>query len=158
MFAYGKFAKEEDAANAVRALMSSGFDVRYVSALMRSDAKVTEIPMSVESGVTRGAVLGAAFGAAGGALLATAPGLLAAGPFIAAIEAAIGGGAVGAIPGGVLGMLFGETKIDFEEDDLEEGAILIGVNADSRPELACELLTENGATRVRKRDQPISGA
>jgi hypothetical protein len=155
MFVYGKFASEEDAAGAVRALMGSGFDVRYISALMRSDAGLSEIPMSVESGVTRGAVLGAALGAAGGALLGTAPGLLVAGPFLAGLEAAIGGSAVGAIPGGVLGMLFGDTKVDFEEKDLEEGAILIGVNADTRSELAGKLLTENGAIRVRERNEPI---
>lgn len=155
MFVYGKFTSEEDAAEAVRALMSSGFDVRYLSALMRSDAGLSEVPISVESGVTRGAVLGAALGAAGGALLATAPGLLAAGPFLAALEAAIGGGAVGAVPGGVLGMLLGDTKVDFEEKDLEEGAILIGVNADTRSELAGKLLTENGAIRVQERNEPV---
>jgi len=155
MFAYGRFEKEEDAADAVRALMSTGFDVRYISALMRSDADVHEIPMTLDRGVQRGMSLGAALGAAGGALLATGAGLLAAGPFVAVLEAAIGGGAVGAVPGGVLGTLFGETKVDFGDEDLDQGAILIGVNADTRSALAKKCLEDHGATHVQERDAPI---
>lgn len=156
MFVYGRFPNEDDAAGAVRSLMSSGFDVRYISALMQSEAGVSEVPLSVESGARRGAVLGAALGAAGGALLATSPGLLAAGPLLAAIEAAIGGGAFGSIQGGILGLLFAKTKVDFRQDELDRGTILVGVNADSRPELARELLAESGASRVDAHDQPLT--
>lgn len=153
MFVYGTFAEENDAADAVRLLMASGFDVRYISALMRTGSQLSEVPMSVESGVRRGAVLGAAFGAAGGVLLATGPGLLVAGPMLAALEGAIGGGAIGLVPGGVLGLLFGDTKVEFEDED--EGPILIGVNADTRPEMARDIFAKCNALRVESKEQPL---
>lgn len=155
MFVYGTFAEENDAADAVRLLMASGFDVRYISALMRTDAQLSEVPMSVESGVRRGAVLGAAFGAAGGVLLATGPGLLAAGPMLAALEAAVGGGAIGLVPGGVLGLLFGDTKVEFDDEDADESPILIGVNADTRPEMARDIFAKCNALRVEVKEQPL---
>jgi hypothetical protein len=157
MFVYGKFIQEEDAADAVRALMNNGFDVRYISALMGTDAGVSKVPVSVESGVRRGAVLGAAIGAAGGVLLATGPGLLAAGPLLAVLEGAIGGGAFGGVQGGILGLLFAETKVEFDQEELEKGTILIGVNADTRPDLAREVLTESGAARIETHDKPLGG-
>lgn len=155
MFVYGKFIQEDDAADAVRALMRNGFDIRYISALMGTDAGVSEVPVSVESGVRRGAVLGAAIGAAGGVLLATGPGLLAAGPLLVALEGAVGGGAFGGVQGGILGLLFAETKVEFHQEDLDEGTILIGVNADTRPDLAREVLTQNGAAKVETHERPL---
>ena len=156
MFVYGRFTNEDAAAEAVRSLMSSGFDIRYISALMQSEAGLSNVALSVESGAKRGAILGAALGAAGGALLATSPGLLAAGPLLAAVEAAVGGGAFGSIQGGILGLLFAKTKVDFGQDELDRGTILIGVNADTRPDLARQLLAESGATRVDAHDHPLA--
>jgi len=53
MFVYGRFTNEEAAAEAVRSLMSFGFDIRYISALMQSEAGVSRVTLSVESGATR---------------------------------------------------------------------------------------------------------
>jgi hypothetical protein len=111
--------------------------------------------MSVESGARRGAVLGAALGAAGGVLLATGSGFLAAGPLLAALEAAVGGGAFGTIQGGFLGLLFARTKIDFGEDDLRAGHVLLGVNADTRGQLAADILEKCNGSRIEVHDQPL---
>jgi len=154
MFVYGAFADENDAADAVRELMRNGFDVRYISALLRAEGELSEVPMSVESGVERGAVIGAALGAAGGALLATGSGLLAAGPLLAALGGAVGGGAFGSLQGGFFGLL-AKTKIEFGEEDLDAGRILLGVNADQRHELAREVLANHKATRIRAREEPL---
>lgn len=154
MFVYGTFAEENDAAEAVRSLMKAGFDVRYISALMGTDGELSEVPLSVESGIQRGAVLGAAFGAAGGALLATGPGLLAAGPLLGALEAAVGGGAAGLVPGGLLGLLFGDTKVEFGEEDLQDKTILLSVNADTRPELARDIFAKCNARSVDVQERP----
>jgi hypothetical protein len=156
MFVYGTFEEEKDAAGAVRSLMKSGFDVRYVSALMRTGSDVNEVPVSVESGVRRGAVLGAAFGAAGGALLATGPGFLAAGPLLGILEAALGGGAAGVVPGGFLGLLFADAKVEFGEGELDADTILIGVNADTRPELARDIFAKCNARQVEITDHDAS--
>lgn len=158
MFVYGKFEEESHAADAVRMLIASGFDARYISALMRADSRWNEVPMSVESGVRRGAILGAALGAAGGALLATGPGLLAAGPVLAVIEGAVSGGAIGLVPGGVLGLLFGDTKVELDEGELEGDAILIGVNADTRPEMARDILSKCKARTVEVTEQPLASS
>lgn len=154
MFVYASFSEERDAADAVRSLMRSGFDARYISALMRTGTQLSELPISVETGVERGVVLGAAIGAAGGALLATGPGILAAGPILAALEGALAGGALGSVHGGILGLLFGHTKIGFGQEDLDSGTILVGVNADTREELARRLLAENHAVRVASDPEP----
>ena len=153
MFVYGTFPEEGDAADAVRLLMEAGFDTRYMSALMWTDSQWSDVPMSVNSGARRGAVLGAVLGVAGGALLATGPGLLAAGPLLAALEGALGGGAIGLVPGGVLGLLLGDTKVEFDEKDLDGDTILIGVNADTRPELAGDIFSQCRARRVWVREQ-----
>lgn len=156
MFVYGTFEDEQSAAEAVRALMRSGFDVRYVSALMRTGSQVDEVPVSVESGVRRGAVLGAALGAAGGALLGTGSGFLVAGPLVGVIEAALGAGAAGVIPGGVLGLLFADAKVEFGDGDLDADTIFLGVNADTRPALARDIFAKCQARQVEVTDHDAS--
>jgi hypothetical protein len=138
MFVYGFFKDEKSAAKAVDQLVNAHFAGDDISALMHEGPEVEELPVEGKIGATRGALLGAALGAIGGALLAPGVGLLAGGPLLAALEAAIAGGAAGAGFGSFGGLNYWHDEIDFVHHHLTRGAVIVGVETIPQRKAAAE--------------------
>lgn len=127
MFVYGFFKDEESASKAVDELINAHFSGDDISALMHEGPEVEELPVEGKTGASRGAILGAALGAVGGALLAPGIGILAGGPLLGALQAAIAGGAAGAGFGAFGGLYYWKDEVDFVHHHLTQGAVIVGV-------------------------------
>jgi hypothetical protein len=151
---HGIFETEKSAAKAVDELIESDFTRDHICVLMRSGAenpKIHELPVDVKSKVAPGIKIGTALGAVGGALVATSGGLLVAGPVLALVQGAVGGGAVGFLAGFVGGLGGMHVEIDTPRETIPDEALLVGVmtDDDERIEVARRALLEAGAPEVR---------
>lgn len=101
--------------------------------------------------IFQGVLIGPVLGAIGGAFLIPAMGWLAAGPLLAALQGATLGGATGYL-GGVLGGLgfWKEDISDAHQDEIKQGAVLIGVTTQGRAALAEQALHEAGAKSIHR--------
>ena len=150
MFTYGVFHDESAATQAVKNLNDAGFAGRDIGVLLAHEDAVVEVPVEVKTEGVRGALIGAALGALGGALLVPAAGLLAAGPVLAAVEAAAVGGAAGATIGTIGGLGYWENHAELVKEHVEKGAVLVGVEApEGRRDEALAALRAAGADDVR---------
>lgn len=140
------FRQGEAARRGVDELVEASFPSDAISVLMKERAEETEIDVRQKTGVPVGIGAGSAIGAALGlTAVAAFPGLLAAGPALAALMGAGGGAFAGAFQG------LGWWKIDADipEREIEEGAVLVGVQVpDSRTDEALAVLQHAGADMV----------
>jgi uncharacterized membrane protein len=155
---YAIFPNEEQAGRAVKELVEQEYSAANIVVLMRdgeSDAPVQEVPVRTKTWVRPSIAIGATLGAVGGALVAVGGGLLAAGPLVAVLQGAAGGGAAGTIAGTVGGLGYWRDVIDFPERESNAGAILVGVDLPSQgqPERARDALKQAGATEVHVRSR-----
>jgi hypothetical protein len=149
IFVHAVFNSEATAAKAVQELVNARFSGHDISALMTNRSGVQELEIGHKTGMGVGAVLGGVLGAVGGALAVTG-GLVLAGPVFLALEGMLAGGAMGTLAGTLGGLGFWKEEIDFPRAAFENGAVLIGVNADdARVTDAEEALTRAGATDIR---------
>lgn len=141
LFRHGEAAKR-----GVDELVQASFPSDAISVLMKERAEETEIEVRQKTGVPVGIGAGGAIGAALGlTAVAAFPGLLAAGPALVALTGAGGGAFAGAYQG------LGWWKIDADipEREIEEGAVLVGVQVpDARTEEAKAVLEHAGADMV----------
>jgi hypothetical protein len=139
--------KRGDAAKAgVDALIEASFPSDAISVLMKEHAIETPIEVEQKTGVPVGIGVGGAVGAALGlTAVAAFPGLLAAGPALAALTGAGGG----AFAGAYQGLGWWKLEADIPERAIEDGAILVGVEvAEERCEEANAVLAKAGADHV----------
>ncbi|MFC5712038.1 general stress protein [Thalassorhabdus alkalitolerans] len=150
----GVFRNEQDAVNAIEGLEKNGYNKDDISIFVKNDEDADAIEDKTDANVTdnaddnnrgKGAGKGLGIGAGSGAVLGGIAGLgvlaipgigpiAAVGPIAAAIE----GGAIGAAGGGIVGALTGagipEEEAKEYDKYLEEGNILVLVEADEKQE------------------------
>lgn len=153
---YAIFSSEPQAQRAIEKLVDSEFSASNIYVLMRTTeqhAKVQEVPVRTKTMVGPGVAIGATLGAIGGALVAVSGGLLAAGPLVALLQGAVSGAAAGSLAGTVGGLGYWRDKADFPKNELEAGAILVGVDADAQgqQQRASAALMAAGADAVHVR-------
>jgi hypothetical protein len=150
----GIFADEEHAARAVERLADAGFHApRDLSVIASHHREHQAVPVvdepEVMHGGAIGGTLGAALAAAGAVLTGLTAGplsMVAAGPVVAALEAALAGGAVGWAVGALEGLGIWKEEAEFHATHIHEGVVWVGVHAEGeRAEDARRILTEAGA-------------
>jgi uncharacterized protein (TIGR02271 family) len=138
----GVFHNEHEASRAIEDLKSRGFLTEDISVIARdkrdvdaiSDETGTKAPEGMASGAATGGLLGGVTGLLAGIGALAIPGI---GPIIAAgpIAATLAGAAVGAGTGGLVGGLIGlgipEDEAESYDNYVDEGRILVMVDADS---------------------------
>lgn len=156
----GIFNNVSSAEMAVHSLENMGIRRDKISVLMsdevgRKNFKVeskTKGPEGVAAGATVGGALGAiaaGLTAVGTVTLTGGAGLLAAGPVVAALAGGGAGAGVGGLLGGLIGSGMNETEAKMVEKNLQEGSVLIGVEApDDLSDNVKETLKSSGAKNV----------
>jgi hypothetical protein len=152
--------------HAVNELIGMGVDKDEISVLMSDDvhrknfaSEVSGAPVQgvkiqqtdrSEEGTAAGAAAGGAFGAilasvaSVGILGSTGLGLVAAGPVMAVMAGAGGGGMAGGVIGFLTGMGVEKHEVKTFADRLENGAFLLSVESDKDTELLKKVLKKNG--------------
>ncbi|MGD8863553.1 MAG: hypothetical protein PVI30_26300 [Myxococcales bacterium] len=141
---------EQKAAAAVQALIEADFEPGTICVLMKKGegADVEELPVEHKTGVGRGAAVGGVLGVLAGALVG--PGLIAAGPLVAALEAVFAGGAVGSVTGALAGLGYWKDEADLPVAHIEGGAVLVGamVPRGAQVDRAAEALRQAGGEEL----------
>jgi len=148
LFRHGEAARE-----GVDALIEASFPSDSISVLMKEHSEVTQIDVEQKTGAPVGMTVGGAIGAALGLTAVVAlPGLLAAGPVLAALQgmsAVATGAAGGSFIGAYQGLGWWKIEADIPVRAIDEGAILVGVSVpEGRREEAMEVLRDAGADLV----------
>ena len=163
----GIFKDEGAAARALEALIEEHFDPESdVSVIVSHRHDRESVPVSANFEVGRTASIGAAVGAvlagAGVALAGLVAGpftLVAAGPVLAALEAAYVGGATGFAFGALMSIDLAEPEADFHAAHIHDGVVWVGVQANgARAERARQILTEAGAKHFMNHRPDVVGA
>ena len=147
-------ADAETARRAVEALMEAPFPERDVSVLLleHEGAEVTPIDVDQKTAVPQGIAVGSALGATAGLAAAATgflPGLLAAGPALAALQAMIAGAGGGSLLGALGGLGWWTHEADIPVRELEKGAVLVGVSVpEERRDEAMHALRRAGVERI----------
>jgi len=140
------FRHGEAARAGVDALVQASFPSDAISVLMKERTEETDIEVRQKTGVPVGITAGGAIGAALGLTAVTAfPGLLAAGPALAALAGASGG----ALAGAYQGLGWWKIDADIPARAIEDGAVLVGVGVpNGRSGEAIRVLRAAGADHV----------
>jgi len=145
--AIGVFSDMNQARHAIDELKRAGFDDKEIGFLSRVAETETgnDVEGSAATGAISGGVLGGVLGAAAALLI---PGF---GPAIAGgiLAATVGGVALGATAGGILGTLtgigFSENEASFYQRELEAGRTIVTVKSADGAAEATVILRNNGA-------------
>ena len=155
----GLFANRNAAERAIYALRDAGFDVDRMGIVMRDSQDTTEnqeahrnTPETAHTGdvyVAGSALAGGVLGGALGAILAATGALVVPGfgPFIAGgiLATALVGGIAGWLAGGLVGLGIPREQAEFYQSRVEQGAVLVTVDANGREQLAQDIMARNGA-------------
>lgn len=150
----GVFADEEHAADAVQRLMEAHYDPSHEINVIAAHRREHEnVPIREDFNFKRNASLGALIGATlaglGVALAGLTTGpftMVAAGPLVAALEAAFGGGCVGFALGSLMALEMTEREPAFHTSHIHDGVVWVGVEAKGlRGEKARRILATAGA-------------
>lgn len=143
----GVFSSEEEAVHAIHELKGMGYRNDQISVLAKDPERferlndeedvTTESTGDIAKGAATGAVTGGVIGGIG-ALIAelgvlAIPGVgpfLAAGPIAATVGGMLAGGAVGGVAGALVGMGVDKEEAQVYEENLENGDILVIIEAD----------------------------
>jgi len=162
-FTTGLFSNRDSADKAVNDLRALGFEPTDISVVMNNDTRERHLLNQKGNNAVEGLAAGAAVG---GTLTAIVAGLMATGtiaavaatggaaaPLLAGpIAAALAGAGAGGLGGGVIGALVGagvpkETAHQYDSA-INDGSILIGVNAHGREKEIERLLRNDGGTEI----------
>lgn len=153
----GMFSEAHDVDNAIDELMREGFQKSQLGVVARHET-LRGRGIDVTSGAEVGAITGATSGGIAGLLIGMGalviPGLqiVAAATFLVAVGATVLGLAGGAVGGGLIGALAGfgieETRAQRYAAGVNEGRILVTVQAADRAELAAAILNSYNAIEV----------
>jgi len=150
----GVFDSEEHASEAVKQLIDAHYDPRHeinVTAAHKREHETVYIRerMRFYRNGAIGAVIGAAVVFAGVLIADLSVGpftMIAAGPVVAALEAAFGGGCLGFALGVLLSLEMMKQEPEFDTAHVHDGVVLVGVQAKGeRGERAREILALAGA-------------
>jgi len=136
----GVFHTEQEAINAINGLKRQGYSENDISVLARDrdelSAVTEETDTKAPEGAAAGAVTGGALGGVGGILLGMGtlaiPGIgpfIAAGPIVAGLTGMAVGTGAGALIGGLIGLGIPEEEAKRYNQYLDEGRILVLVDA-----------------------------
>lgn len=160
----GLFETHKDADHIFSTLLEKGYDREEISVVMakpenRSEEDMEEHPAETHaaSDAKRGAILGGAAGAVvtlvaalGTNLMLPGVGLLLAGPLLAGLTGAAAGGLAGGTIGAIIGSGYAKDDVDYYEDKIKQGGIIISVEVKSdlnKLDIANEFRKCNG-TRI----------
>jgi hypothetical protein len=150
----GVFDSEEHAAEAVQKLIEAHYDPRHEINLVASHRREHEnVPIFEKMKFGRNAAIGAAIGAVLAFVGVYIAGLtvgpftmIAAGPVVAALEAAFGGGCLGFALGALQSLEMMKQEPSFETAHVHDGVVMVGVTAKGeRGERARHILQLAGA-------------
>lgn len=137
----GAFNTEQEATRAIEDLKQQGFRADEISVIAKdredvnaiSDETETKAPEGLASGAATGGVLGGVTGLLAGLGALAIPGIgpiVAAGPIAATLTGAAVGAGAGGLVGGLIGLGIPEDEAKEYDEFVEEGRILVLVNAD----------------------------
>lgn len=145
----GIFPSREEAERAIQQLKSAGFDPHSMGLIMRDQGEANALAHEQGLRSTAGAATGSVIGGGAGTLLAATgtlviPGI---GPFIAGgiLATALAGGAIGWLAGGLVALGIPHERATYYQHLVEEGWVLLTVEAGRRAAEAREILRCNGA-------------
>jgi hypothetical protein len=150
----GLFPDRGSAENAIRALQDGGFNAERIGIVMRDQRErsvaADEAVVSTATGALTGGVVGGTLGAilaATGALVI--PGI---GPFISGgiLATALVGGVAGWLVGGLVALGIPREEAEYYQGQVEQGRVLVTVDAMGREEEARTILLRNGAANLRE--------
>ena len=150
----GIFRDEDAAAGALIRLAEEHFDLETdVSVIVSHRHERESVPVRTNFHVGRYPAIGATVGAVLAGMGVAATGLafgpftlIAAGPVLAALEAAYAGGATGFALGALMSIDFSRPEADFHAAHIHDGVVWIGVQASgARAERALRILGDAGA-------------
>ncbi|HUC93655.1 MAG TPA: general stress protein [Paenibacillus sp.] len=141
----GVFDREDDAINAIEGLKRQGYRTEEISVIAKdkdelsyvADETGTKAPEGLAAGATAGGMLGGITGLLAGVGALAIPGIgpiIAAGPIAATLTGAAVGAGAGGLVGGLIGMGIPEDEAERYRGFVEEGRILVLVNADAERE------------------------
>lgn len=137
----GVFHTEYEASQAIEELKSHGFLTEDISVIARNKRDVeaineetgTKAPEGMASGAATGGLLGGVTGLLAGIGALAIPGIgpiIAAGPIAATLTGVAIGAGTGGLVGGLIGLGIPEDEAQSYENDVDEGRILVMVDAD----------------------------
>ena len=150
----GLFVNRDAAERAIYALRDAGFAVDRMGIVMRDTQDTTSrnAPETAHTGdvyVAGSALAGGVLGGALGAILAATGALVVPGfgPFIAGgiLATALVGGIAGWLAGGLVGLGIPREQAEFYQSRVEQGAVLVTVDANGREQQAQDIMAHNGA-------------
>lgn len=138
----GVFHTEYEASQAIEDLKSHGFLTEDISVIARNKRDVeaineetgTKAPEGMASGAATGGLLGGVTGLLAGIGALAIPGIgpiIAAGPIAATLTGAAIGAGTGGLVGGLIGLGIPEDEAESYENAVDEGRILVMVDADN---------------------------
>jgi Heat induced stress protein YflT len=157
----GLFPDRGSAENAIRALQDGGFNAERIGIVMRDQRErsvaADEAVVSTATGAVTGGVVGGTLGAilaATGALVI--PGI---GPFISGgiLATALVGGVAGWLVGGLVALGIPREEAEYYQGQVEQGRVLVTVDAMGREEEARTILLRNGAANLRETSAAAAG-
>lgn len=155
------FKTSEQALNALELLSNIGIAQEQVSVLASDSHHGQDFQLKVKSkaaeGIAAGGVVGGILGAisaglvgAGTIALTGGAGVLVAGPIAAALAGAGAGASSGGLIGGLIGMGIDKNEAKQVEHDVENGSILISVQANSDQKDEVQKILDLAQTRDEK--------
>lgn len=139
---------------AIEGLIEAGFTGDDISVLMVHEDSVEEVDVGQQTAIPYTLPIGATAGAATGVAIALTGlipgiGILAVGPVLGALQGLAAGTVAGSFLGTLAGLGWWKTEADIPTDDLEEGAILVGISVpEGRVHEAEDALRNAGALRL----------
>lgn len=141
----GVFYTEHEASRAIEDLKSHGFLTEDISVIARnkrdveaiSDETGTKAPEGMASGAATGGILGGVTGLLAGIGALAIPGIgpiIAAGPIAATLTGVAVGAGTGGLVGGLIGLGIPEDEAESYDNYVDEGRILVMVDADNTQE------------------------
>ena len=158
---FGIYASRQAAEAGVDALISAGFSVSDISALLSEGVstrefaheKHTKAPEGGTTGAVAGGAIGGTLGLLAGIGAIAIPGLgpfIAAGPIMATLAGAGAGGAVGTLIGALSGLGVPEYEAKRYEGRVKSGGVLVSVHCDTSDEIdsAKDVFKRTGADDI----------
>ena len=168
---FGIYASRGAADSGVDALVSAGFPVSDISALLAESVstrdfaheKHTKAPEGGTAGAVAGGAVGGTIGLLAGIGAIAIPGIgpfIAAGPIMATLAGAGAGGAVGTLIGALSGLGIPEYEAKRYEGRVKDGGVLVSVHCDSSEEVtvAKDVLKRTGANDISSAGEASSDA
>lgn len=150
----GRFTDRREADRAVAALRAAGYPPQTIQLIPQEQEDLGPPPAEAAVGSTVGSVVGALIGGAlfafaGWLLARSIPGLEQTAGWVV-LFLALAGGAIGWVIGGVLGSRKPVEQEEYRREAIEQGRMMVTVEAGDRPAEARDILLRFGGAQVRE--------